>query len=457
VAITDPTDISDLRAWFAADNIVGLVDGDPVAAWDEESGNSLDLAQGTSGARPVYKTGILNGLPVVRFDGSGDHVVRLNTSISPSTGLWTAFAVARRNGTSGIMAVVDNDGPNGARGGQIVRLNALTVESIAFNTGNTAYTDVAGTSVGNGTWHTIKSIRDTTTVEVFVDGSSNGTTSTAGTAVTGGTNALVLGQNGRAITSGGANLYLNGDIAEVVVFSRVLNSTEIDDVEDYLHAKWFAEPVNFTADWGGWTAQMAATPTTYAAMSGDWGSWTAQAEFTTGSVDDAVFTADWGTWSASMAATPVVYADLDAAWGTWTAIGVFAPSSASTIRTARPLRTIRSVSLGLTVAAPTTTTPASSFGLSTDTTTVYARLIDPTGATVDPTGLTITFDVGGPGAPISGSSGSITVAQSLDDSDIIVVTIPGGLPVGRHLARFTTVDGDTIISYPTRALDLQVE
>lgn len=43
-----------------------------VARWEDRSGNAKHATQATSGDRPLYKTSIIGGLGVVRFDGSSD-------------------------------------------------------------------------------------------------------------------------------------------------------------------------------------------------------------------------------------------------------------------------------------------------------------------------------------------------------------------------------------------------
>ena len=61
--------------WLAADQITGLSDGDPLSvAWPDISGNAHDASQGTPGYYPGYETGEINGLPVVRFDGTDDYL-----------------------------------------------------------------------------------------------------------------------------------------------------------------------------------------------------------------------------------------------------------------------------------------------------------------------------------------------------------------------------------------------
>jgi hypothetical protein len=72
MAWTTVTDINPI-AWYKADAITGLSDNDPIDTWPDSSGNGIDLTQ-TSTARPLYKTGIVNGLPVARFDGSDDYM-----------------------------------------------------------------------------------------------------------------------------------------------------------------------------------------------------------------------------------------------------------------------------------------------------------------------------------------------------------------------------------------------
>lgn len=62
-----PTRVPGLVAWYRAADITGLVDGDPVATWNDSSGLGNHATQGTAAKRPTYKTGILNGKPVVRL------------------------------------------------------------------------------------------------------------------------------------------------------------------------------------------------------------------------------------------------------------------------------------------------------------------------------------------------------------------------------------------------------
>lgn len=79
-----PLDIPGCVLWLDASQIVGLADGDPVTTWPDLSGGGYDAIQVAPALKPIYRTGIQNGLPVVRFDGLND--------ILTVAGLGAAFA-----------------------------------------------------------------------------------------------------------------------------------------------------------------------------------------------------------------------------------------------------------------------------------------------------------------------------------------------------------------------------
>lgn len=89
VATADPDQISVApSAWFKADAITGLANGAAVTSWLDSSGNSKTATQATANQKPLYVTGALNSLPVVRFDGFND---LLTTPTLFNSGYNTAF------------------------------------------------------------------------------------------------------------------------------------------------------------------------------------------------------------------------------------------------------------------------------------------------------------------------------------------------------------------------------
>ncbi|MGB3852268.1 MAG: hypothetical protein WA958_20055, partial [Tunicatimonas sp.] len=69
--------------WLDAASL-GLSDGDAVGTWTDRSGNSHNATRTNAAQQPRYTTSVLNGRPVVRFDGSDDEM-NLNTAIGTNS------------------------------------------------------------------------------------------------------------------------------------------------------------------------------------------------------------------------------------------------------------------------------------------------------------------------------------------------------------------------------------
>jgi hypothetical protein len=104
-AAFSPTDISGLVGWWKADGVnyqdsgrttLVAVDTDPVGSLTDNSGNGNHLAQATAGKRPLYRTGLLNSLPGLTFDGADDFLTRTLAQAQPLT----LYAVIDRNTAS---------------------------------------------------------------------------------------------------------------------------------------------------------------------------------------------------------------------------------------------------------------------------------------------------------------------------------------------------------------------
>lgn len=67
-----PANVSGLVRWYKASSL-SLNDNDPVASWTDLAGN-FNATQDTAGFRPIFKTNIVNGKAIVRFDGTDDRL-----------------------------------------------------------------------------------------------------------------------------------------------------------------------------------------------------------------------------------------------------------------------------------------------------------------------------------------------------------------------------------------------
>jgi len=224
--MANPDTIANLELWYKADAITGMSDSDRVGTWEDSSVNNRDATQSTAAEKPVYKTGRINGKPAVWHPGAADAPDGTNTGLTTSYSVvnpFTVFVVYNRTraGTSETRTVQGSGGNNWLIG--------------PYN-GNHSYYNgafITNDSVAIGTF-VYATVTQAVTGGVFrVNGvqiGTNANTNQPGTFVTGG-------------PEGSFNEAAHGDIAEICVYSRVLEASEITTVEGYLYNKYFVEPV----------------------------------------------------------------------------------------------------------------------------------------------------------------------------------------------------------------------
>jgi hypothetical protein len=213
-----PADLAGLQLWLKADAIVGLADGDPVTTWEDSTANNVDVTQATGAAKPTYKTAILNGLPVVRFDGTDD-VLRAASAITPRH----VFVVAKYAAAS----FISNSGYSGLISGEGAAAAHLILTGEA--TGGTS------TKFYNETITTAYHKNGTSFAETDMQAPMNtfGVLSISSTAFT-----SMNPQLGQDRNNGQAGRFWNGDVAEALMYDSVLSTDDRRLVEAYLGDKY---------------------------------------------------------------------------------------------------------------------------------------------------------------------------------------------------------------------------
>lgn len=218
----DPDDVSGLVAWYRADTL-GLADGAAVSSWPDSSGGGRTLSQATSGKRPTFVTagGLFNGLPCVRFAGTDDTLTNLAVAgISALAGI--TVIVVHRLATAGTADIVHLDAGAG------VSMCRTHFEGSEYR----AEFDSAG-ALGGGVSSRVANIAVT-----HYDGAQvtalRGTSAHSRAAKTGAvtTTRIFLGSYRDS-----AN-YMDGDIAEVLIYNKALSPTERASVVKGLAAKY---------------------------------------------------------------------------------------------------------------------------------------------------------------------------------------------------------------------------
>ncbi len=227
-ALTPPgtLPVSGAALWLRADGITGLADGAPVATWTDESGQVHDATQGTPANQPIYKTGVQNGLPVVRFDGTDDRLAYDGTILVNTD--YTVFVVEGRT---------SNKSNNYILRGSASTANQNLHVGYRSDTGFT-HAQYANDYTMTVPGYTLQQL-NVMALDLDTTGGTGKHTWRNGTLLGSLANNVMLGAYVNSGIGGyGAGYFFQGDVAEVIMYSRALTTQERQQVEAYLMSKW---------------------------------------------------------------------------------------------------------------------------------------------------------------------------------------------------------------------------
>jgi hypothetical protein len=244
-----------LLLWLKADS--GLTQtgtNTPVNFWADQSGNTNSATQGMLANQPLWVSGVLNGLPVMRFNGTNSDfgLPDFIFSVNYSTNLLTqmeALVVLKvgTNLTAGAHSLWrfgdagDLEYPNGS--GHVVDGTA---------SGNVD--DDLGVPAQPLTSYHVYEVAGGATWTAWINGQMQGSLAN----IYGGSSfPLGLGYD-----SGGGNHYFNGDVAEVLVFNRTLSGDERLAVGSYLISKYGLAQYAFNSSLPATPTNLTATAVT---------------------------------------------------------------------------------------------------------------------------------------------------------------------------------------------------
>ncbi len=196
-----------------------VLDDADVGSWDDASGNGNHAQQATSGKRPILKTNILNGHPVVRFDGSDDILTLLSNLTGTShTILMLVKPLANPGGYLAMFTAHDM--------GLYLSLAHSTPE-LLDGWGEFADRNINSQQVLSvGTWYRLRGqARSAADINLVKDGVI--TKFTAGASWQARTSSAI-----GADSSGVQNT--NFDVAGIVFYTRALTNQECEDADRLL-------------------------------------------------------------------------------------------------------------------------------------------------------------------------------------------------------------------------------
>lgn len=217
-----PLQVPGLKMWHRA-SLIAAADGGAVATWPDASGNGHHLTATGTGQPTMYRTTsdrLINGKPVVTFDGTSDFLTVPNVLTSMTEG--EVFVVLRADG---------DPTPSAGDGGLWKFGSDASAEHVPYIDGSVydGWGSTARKTTGNPTLslavprvYNVSSAPGAWTNRI--DGVQHFTTA-----------ANVVGfSNGPTLGRGSTVDYWKGDIAELIIFARVLTATERSLIHAYL-------------------------------------------------------------------------------------------------------------------------------------------------------------------------------------------------------------------------------
>lgn len=217
----------------------GVNDNDSVTTWNDQSGNGNDLT--TNNTDPTFKTGIVNGLPVVRFNGSNNSMGRTGfTGLPTGSDVRTVFNLTSYSSAGYGGFAYGATTTDGVYGNVVGSNGNFYVQG--WGSGNDFDTGTTANGTGFNIHTSVFAGNGANELEQFINGSSVSTHTT--TAYNTGTTEIELG---REMDN---SPYINMDAAEILIFSDNLSTTDREAVEEYLNTKYNLYGSNVSATVG---------------------------------------------------------------------------------------------------------------------------------------------------------------------------------------------------------------
>jgi hypothetical protein len=203
-------------------------DATAVGGWADQSGNGNHFTQSTAGFRPLLKTNILNGKPVIRFARTDDTMISAAVNTIPKVAPVTIFMVTKVTEAAQARTYMGMDGAVNNKGWKLVRQGTFT-GALQFVKAGVGNVNGVVSTVSSAKYEVITAVFDATfDLTTYINGAKRDYILSASDCNAGDI-AYYLASNG---VSGSA--YMDGDFARILVYAAALTPTQVAQVSNYL-------------------------------------------------------------------------------------------------------------------------------------------------------------------------------------------------------------------------------
>ena len=221
--------------WLDADDVTTITQASGlVSAWEDKSGNQRDALQTTGANRPSIGVTTLNGRNVISFNGSSSFFKVADFYAAPAN----VYAVIKTEVLTGIQHIVRKGFTAGTDSFEYqLRLNAddyqVTLAQSSTVTINLLATDQLTTNptILGYDWNG-------SSLFIYENGTSVASASASITQYNATQELRIGAAHSSASDASSPAAVLNGYIAELVIFSGALSTTDRQKLEGYLAHKW---------------------------------------------------------------------------------------------------------------------------------------------------------------------------------------------------------------------------
>jgi len=228
---------SSLVLWLDANTETTGMNGVALSTWHDRSGNGLDFPAGTasSGNGATYNSSGVNGYPTLTFNGSNDYYEHpYNAILNPAN--ISIFSSSNVSSTSTYKSLITSRSSiSGSRRGYIIYSRPGTNRWDFWTAQGTNWGNDGNNTSTSGSWASIvcEYAPGTSNKKLFINQSLDFTA----------TKSMLLNTTTQTRIGGGhttavPQYMFQGDMAEIMIYSAILNAAQKIIIDNYMSAKY---------------------------------------------------------------------------------------------------------------------------------------------------------------------------------------------------------------------------